>query len=893
VNDGGFAFSGDGGNTWTSGNSDLQITEFQSLSFSPLTARIIGGTQDNGTEMWVGTRIWNHSDDGDSASTVMDLDDVLKMFDLYVSVDPRRSTDGGSCCFWPSILNGLTTTDPAAFYAPIVEAAAAPHNLYFGSNRLYRSTDKGDTWIPVSPVLGGTSPVFPDIGTSNVITAIAVAPSNGNRVYIGYYDGQMYVTNSACTTPACWTSIGGTAKSLPNAPITRIAVDRNNADIAYATYSGFSSGAHVFKTTNGGGIWTSASPGLPGIPTNTITVENSTTLWVGTDDGVYQSTNAGGSWTKYGTGLPHVPVYEIAIDTVRGRLYAGSHGRGTFIITQPFLSNFEGWVNNDIWDIPVFGNGFVGTLANPVGSACTMQIIQQNGAVCATSSTDAMGGTISFDASGSIVTSKGGFYNGRTVAWACFNGSCIGGKTIAQCNPPGNPITSVTVTCGAQVGIDHILGCPAQANPPSSILGLSGMPGGGGAPMMAMPAGPAHPTAPATGSEPLPAASFDVIPTVQGRNGAQVLCTANVALQAGDSTDTALLKTRDAVNSTASCQASTVKAEVRGIPPQPARGEDLQGSPANLTLRAPSAVGGQLFTAIHAAPGTATSTCFDVSGIGSPLRNQIAIMKVELETSPGGAAGGEVTVRESSSLGSCVTRVRTDPGESAAQVANDIAKVFQAAGLPGPGVCPANQNPRDITSDGSSIISVMASELRVCNTDSNVGVLIGPKELPNVKHRALQYSAKFVCGRVAERKTSYETSGKGYKKEPGTKGHEDDDRGGVDQRVAEGRYFTAVNIHNPTERPTAIRVKFASAQENGKPGPISRFLEIRLGPDQVISIDCAQIHKLLGAKELFVDGFAVIESDVELDVVAVYTAAGEHGEVQTLHTERVPARLQQ
>ena len=42
----------------------------------------------------------------------------------------------------------------------------------------------------------------------------------------------------------------------------------------------------------------------------------------------------------------------------------------------------------------------------------------------------------------------------------------------------------------------------------------------------------------------------------------------------------------------------------------------------------------------------------------------------------------------------------------------------------------------------------------------------------------------------------------------------------------------------------------------------------------------------------FIDGFAVIESDVEMDVIAVYTA-GEHGKVQTLHSERVPARLLQ
>jgi len=106
-------------------------------------------------------------------------------------------------------------------------------------------------------------------------------------------------------------------------------------------------------------------------------METSNILWVGTDDGVYRSSNKGGSWSRYGSGLPYAPVYEITIDSTRGRLYAGTHGRGTFILTQPFLSNFEGWVNNDIWDIPVYGTGFAGSLTTSPGSACTMQLIQE------------------------------------------------------------------------------------------------------------------------------------------------------------------------------------------------------------------------------------------------------------------------------------------------------------------------------------------------------------------------------------------------------------------------------------------------------------------------------------------------------------------------------------
>ena len=102
-----------------------------------------------------------------------------------------------------------------------------------------------------------------------------------------------------------------------------------------------------------------------------------------------------------------------------------------------------------------------------------------------------------------------------------------------------------------------------------------------------------------------------------------------------------------------------------------------------------------------------------------------------------------------------------------------------------------------------------------------------------------------------------------------------------------------INVHNPTDKPAAIRVKFAAALPNGKPGPISRFFDVKIGPDQVIAIDCAQILEHLGAKPVFLEGMTVVESEVELDVVAIYTAAGASGKVETLGIERVPARVQQ
>jgi hypothetical protein len=123
----------------------------------------------------------------------------------------------------------------------------------------------------------------------------------------------------------------------------------------------------------------------------------------------------------------------------------------------------------------------------------------------------------------------------------------------------------------------------------------------------------------------------------------------------------------------------------------------------------------------------------------------------------------------------------------------------------------------------------------------------------------LQYAAKVVCGR---------SDGK---------------------VVSPGAYFTAVNVHNPSSTKVRLRWKVAVALPGAKPGAVSKFAEAVLGPDQALEIDCPDIVRRAKAKG-FLKGFVVIESGIELDVVAVYTAGPDKGEVVSLHTERVPAR---
>ena len=133
--------------------------------------------------------------------------------------------------------------------------------------------------------------------------------------------------------------------------------------------------------------------------------------------------------------------------------------------------------------------------------------------------------------------------------------------------------------------------------------------------------------------------------------------------------------------------------------------------------------------------------------------------------------------------------------------------------------------------------------------------LASAQELPT-----FEYAVKFVCGKTDTRV------------------------------VAPGEYFTAINVHNPNDdKPVSFRKKFAIALPSEKPGRVSKFFDAKLGPDEAFEIDCVDIMRHLDTQG-FVKGFAVLESYAELDVVAVYTAAGATGRVETMHVERWPPR---
>ena len=111
--------------------------------------------------------------------------------------------------------------------------------------------------------------------------------------------------------------------------------------------------------------------------------------------------------------------------------------------------------------------------------------------------------------------------------------------------------------------------------------------------------------------------------------------------------------------------------------------------------------------------------------------------------------------------------------------------------------------------------------------------------------------------------------------------------------VSRGAYTTAINVYNHSTCKTAIiRRRLSVGLPHAKSGPISKVSKSNLGPCLAMEVDCADIMEMAPNDSKFVKGFVVLESNLPLEVVAVYTAAGLTGgkEVTTMHTERVPER---
>ena len=327
-NDGGAWYSSDGGVTWTHRNKDLATLQyFGAASHASYEAVMLGGTQDNGAQRYVGHPAWQHSALGDGAfAAISRTGDTHQWYETrWWGFPCFRSDSSGAAGSWVTKQTGISTNSNW-FYPPFAMDPTDSSVLYVGYDELYRSSNRGDAWTDITGV----------IASGNNITAIAVAPSNSGIVYVGLQNGRVYKVAGSGTT---WTVTDVSAAPLPAGQISDLAVHPTDPNTVYATTADliFGEGSesfannHVFRGTIGTpNVWASVSTGLSQAnPVNSIVIDptNPQTIFIGCDVGIFRSINGGTSWTVWDQGLPNCSVQDLQFFGPQRLLRAATHGR--------------------------------------------------------------------------------------------------------------------------------------------------------------------------------------------------------------------------------------------------------------------------------------------------------------------------------------------------------------------------------------------------------------------------------------------------------------------------------------------------------------------------------------------------------------------------------------
>jgi hypothetical protein len=350
-NDGGIWRSANSGATWKSLNTaGFSATQFESIAVHPTNGKFtIGGTQDNGTEFRNGTGAWKRADFGDGGFSAIDQTatntTTVTMYHTYfnqkqnllgyaVVTQVANAKDGSwsfKGCNGNVSFNGIGCSDNTLFYAPLALGPGTPNTVYFGTDRLYRSANKGvnNNVVSQAPITSGA-----------VISAIGISPQDDNYRIVGLNNGRVWRTVTGSST------LSDVTGTWPLNYVARVVIDPTAKNTAYVTLDGFTGGtapsqSHVWKTTNLGNAtptWTAVNTGLPDVPVNSFVVDpnNAAHVFAGTDIGVFDSIDGGATWNPFGTGLPIVAVFDMAVaspGTVTEKLRVATHGKGMWEIS--------------------------------------------------------------------------------------------------------------------------------------------------------------------------------------------------------------------------------------------------------------------------------------------------------------------------------------------------------------------------------------------------------------------------------------------------------------------------------------------------------------------------------------------------------------------------------
>ncbi|MCL4832397.1 MAG: hypothetical protein KJZ86_08150 [Caldilineaceae bacterium] len=333
-NDGGVWKSTNGGQTWINRNTNLATLQFTGIAVDLTNPSIVqGGMQDNNkafTTNGGSSPGWTAADVGDGGFAAIDPFNTGIWYGTRFGKSFQRNDAGSSLTgYWPFKTNGINQQDRALFYIPLAVDPSTQGVLYVGTFRVYKTTDRGESWNAVSGDLSNGQ---------GYISAIAPAPSDAATIWAGTSDGNVQVSTNGGGN---WSNV--TKGPLPGRYVSRIAVSATDAQSAYVVFNGFNThtpgqDGHVFRTSDGGASWQNISGNLPDVPAQSIALDSSqpAILYIGTDTGVFRTADGGSSWIPFNNGMSNVAVVDLILANNNTTLFAGTHGRSVYRVN---LSN--------------------------------------------------------------------------------------------------------------------------------------------------------------------------------------------------------------------------------------------------------------------------------------------------------------------------------------------------------------------------------------------------------------------------------------------------------------------------------------------------------------------------------------------------------------------------
>ena len=364
-NDGGLYVSKDRGKTFDA-KRGLVISQFYGVAVdtkSPFS--VYGGLQDNGS--WGGPVATPYTDGvtladwkrllgGDGFQAAVDPNEPnvvyvesqygnLNRVDVSKLGDPAKGGQGGKGRPGKTIRPGGGTKGGAGkgpanrfnWNSPILLSPHDSKTLYYGSQSLYKSTNRGDKWEKISPDLTTWGKDERPTNSGHTILAAAESPVKRGVLWVGTDDGKLWVSKD---DGGKWTDISDKLPGPVERAIPRIECSHFDAGTAFVVIDRHRNDdfkPYIFRTTDYGASWTSLANNLPpGAVVGVVrqSAKKKDLLLAGTELGLYASLDGGAVWHHLDrTGMPRaVRVDDLVIHPHERELVVGTHGRGIWVM---------------------------------------------------------------------------------------------------------------------------------------------------------------------------------------------------------------------------------------------------------------------------------------------------------------------------------------------------------------------------------------------------------------------------------------------------------------------------------------------------------------------------------------------------------------------------------